>query len=405
MLTHWGDRFNHPSADLAIIGGGLIGTAVAWYAVKAGLKVAVFERAEPPLSSSSLPSGLISPLLVAPPLREKVKDNLILLNDFLVEKGEEKQLNFSGSLLLADPEDGATSERIKNQSIALLETFFQQFKEAKALQWLSSQELQREVPNLSSHIPAGVFCPQDAWINPLRLLKTLIEASLQQGVVFHFHSPVIHIIPTERSFGIETPWETFPARRVVITTGVWSRHLLKRLGVEIPLVSRRVQSYQTTQGLSLPYPLLSGVWVQSLVESAQKFKLSPSPGGFLNVQSLVESAQKASISPQVRPILLPGPEETLLVGEYLSVPGFDPLPTPEGTLLLKQSTISFYPPLEKAEIKKEFAFLGAFSLKEGPLRGPLEEIPHLYLATGYGSGGLSVAFAEARSLVSIILEE
>lgn len=383
MLTHWGDRFNHPSADLAIIGGGLIGTAVAWYAVKAGLKVAVFERAEPPLSSSSLPSGLISPLLVAPPLREKVKDNLILLNDFLVEKGEEKQLNFSGSLLLADPEDGATSERIKNQSIALLETFFQQFKEAKALQWLSSQELQREVPNLSSHIPAGVFCPQDAWINPLRLLKTLIEASLQQGVVFHFHSPVIHIIPTERSFGIETPWETFPARRVVITTGVWSRHLLKRLGVEIPLVSRRVQSYQTTQGLSLPYPLLSGVWVQSLVESAQK----------------------ASISPQVRPILLPGPEETLLVGEYLSVPGFDPLPTPEGTLLLKQSTISFYPPLEKAEIKKEFAFLGAFSLKEGPLRGPLEEIPHLYLATGYGSGGLSVAFAEARSLVSTILEE
>lgn len=385
MLTHWGDRFDHPSADLAIIGGGLIGTAVAWYAAKAGLAVTVFEKAEPSLSSSFLPSGLISPLLVDLPLREKVRDNLLLLNDFLAEREEEKRLHCSGSILLADPEDEATSKSTgeKAQSITLLEAFFQQFKEAEALQWLSSQELQQEVSNLSPRIPAGIFRPQDAWINPSWLLKALTEASLQQGVVFHFHSPVIHLIPTKRSFGIETPWETFPAGRVVITAGVWSRHLLKRLGIDIPLVSRRVQGYQTSQGLSLPCPLLSGVWVQSSVASAPK----------------------APTSPQVRPILLPSPEETLFIGEHLSAPGFDPLPTPEGTLLLKQSTASFYPPLENTEIKKECAFLGAFSLKEGPLRGPLEELPHLYLATGYGSGGLSVAFAEAHALVSTILGE
>lgn len=64
------------------------------------------------------------------------------------------------------------------------------------LDWLSRDQLGDRYPDLNLRpIVAGVHSPQDLQIQPTSLLRTLITAARQQGVQFHFGTPVIEFSP------------------------------------------------------------------------------------------------------------------------------------------------------------------------------------------------------------------
>src|SRR3989440_10266963 len=51
-----------PIVDVAIVGGGVIGCAIAYYLSKSGVDVAVFDRGEIGAEASSTATGLLAPL-------------------------------------------------------------------------------------------------------------------------------------------------------------------------------------------------------------------------------------------------------------------------------------------------------------------------------------------------------
>ena len=51
-----------PTVDVAIVGGGVIGCAIAYYLSKSGVDVAVFDRGEIGAEASSAATGLLAPL-------------------------------------------------------------------------------------------------------------------------------------------------------------------------------------------------------------------------------------------------------------------------------------------------------------------------------------------------------
>src|SRR5437588_2003460 len=57
------------SFDVAVVGGGVIGLAVAWRAAEQGLSVTVLERGEPGEGTSRLAAGMIAPIAEADPVQ------------------------------------------------------------------------------------------------------------------------------------------------------------------------------------------------------------------------------------------------------------------------------------------------------------------------------------------------
>ncbi len=56
--------------DVAVVGGGAIGLAVAWRAVQHGLRVTVLERGEPGGGTSSVAAGMLAPVSEATPVEQ-----------------------------------------------------------------------------------------------------------------------------------------------------------------------------------------------------------------------------------------------------------------------------------------------------------------------------------------------
>jgi glycine oxidase len=211
------------SFDVAVIGGGAIGLAVAWRAAQRGLRTTVLERGEPGGGTSHVAAGMIAPIAEAK-LVERSLLRLTLASArqypaFVAELAEASGVDpgylSCGTLLAARDSDEAE---------ALDRELAMRTQLGLAVRRLRASEARRLEPGLAPALRLALELPEDHAIDPRRLSVALAAAVGRAGGVVGTGSDVSEILYTGgRISGVRlSNGERIDAGQVVIAAGVWS---------------------------------------------------------------------------------------------------------------------------------------------------------------------------------------
>ena len=160
-------------ADVAIIGGGVIGCAVAYYLSKQGAKVTVIERAAVGSGASSVNSGVISMATKKPGLSlDLAMASQRLYPGLRAELGMDVEYLVLGNLIVAENETeaGFIEELAKEQSAA-----------GVPVEIVSAQRCRELNKLLEGRILSGMYCPTDAQVDPFKVTQAYARAAEKLG--------------------------------------------------------------------------------------------------------------------------------------------------------------------------------------------------------------------------------
>jgi glycine oxidase len=197
--------------DVAVVGGGVIGLAIAWRARQRGLEVLVADRGDLGAGTSRAAAGMLAPAAEADAQeRALLAQNLESARrwpSFAAELGDVTGVDVGylacGTLVVARDRDEA--EHVEREQ-AVRERL------GLAVERLLGSEARRREPALTPSLRRAIALPDDHAVEPVRVVAALVEACRRAGVHLHPRTPVDDLA-------------ALPAARVVIAAGAWSAAL------------------------------------------------------------------------------------------------------------------------------------------------------------------------------------
>ncbi len=216
-------------ADVVIVGGGIVGCSIAYHLTKIGItNVVVLERKQLTSGTTWHAAGLVGQLRASRNLTELAKYTTGLFEGLEKETGQATGFKQNGSISIALT-DGRLEELMRGASMA--KSF------GLDVQVISKDEIHQRVPHYSMEgVKGGVFLPKDGQVNPIDVTQALAAGAKSRGAKFFENAKVTGILTDKGAVtGIETAVGNIMADKVVLATGMWSRHLGRSVGVSIPL--------------------------------------------------------------------------------------------------------------------------------------------------------------------------
>ncbi len=219
--------------DVAIIGGGVVGAAIAYELSHYELRVAVVEKEqELSFGVSKANSGIIHPGTQNPP--HSLKGRLCVQGNLLVrELSEELGLDFLqvGELIVAfDEMEIGRLWQMKQEAEML---------GVPALEVVSREWLRDNEPNLSQKAVAALLAPTAGIISPYRFVYALAESATRNGVDIFTSTEVQGIVRDGAmtsdgtpSFRLQTSAGEYRSRYVVNCAGLFADDVSSMVGVD-----------------------------------------------------------------------------------------------------------------------------------------------------------------------------
>ena len=364
MGTTWD---NSRTADVIVIGGGLIGSSIALRLAQAKLRVLVFDRGEPGAEASSAAAGMIAPQGETPEpdaFFAFCAASHALYPDFVSEieelSGQEVGFRREGSLLVA----------VEEKQVAELEKlFWTQTRAGLPLERLTPADLQHKMPGLSSEIRLALGISEDYWVDNEKLTRAVIEAAQRLGVRFYAHCPAEEInVRDNRVESIQANsghagGETtlFSAGCFVLAAGCWSEGLAAQVGLALPMQPCRGQMMEFESPHELPYVVRAGIHY-----------------------------------------LVPRSARRVVVGTTAEYAGFEKTVTAEGLQSILNGAMRFAPFLKDCFFRRAWAGLRPDTADHLPVLG-YSKLQNLILATGHFRHGILLAPLTAQQISELVL--
>jgi glycine oxidase len=350
------------TADVVIIGGGIIGCSIAWRLAKAGMKVTVLDRSEPGAEASSAAAGMLAPL--GEMIEHRIFSELCVASRGLYPRfaaeieecsGHHAGYRSDGSLVVAlDETDEEELAKVHRTQTTL------GFK----LHSLTAAEVHSREAGLSPMIRSGLFIPDDHWIDNQRLMRALLVACQRTGVrieagcaVQKFHTKGDHI--ESITAGNDA---SFTAGTYILAAGSWSGEIAAELGINLPVTPCRGQMMEFEVERELPFVVRRGMHY-----------------------------------------LVPRPERRLLVGTTSEYTGFEKAVTAKGLFSLLAGAVRLAPLVNQCHFLRAWAGLRPDTADHLPILG-YGEIENLVFATGHFRNGILLAPLTAEVIADLILK-
>lgn len=235
--------------DVAVVGGGMVGSALAYGMAKAGARVALLDEGDLALRAARGNFGLVWTQSKGDGMPEYVtltRASARAWPDFAEAMaglaGRDIGYQNKGGLDFclgekAFAERAELVRRLHNQSGSM----------APATVMLDRAELRAFLPNtpLGEEVAGAAFCRDDGHVNPLYLLRGLHTGLRASGGV-HLPGPPVHgIAPVTEGFAIEREGLSLRARKVVVAAGVHTTRLAAMVGIDLPVAPVRGQNMVT----------------------------------------------------------------------------------------------------------------------------------------------------------------
>jgi len=212
--------------DVAIIGGGVVGTSIARELSRYRLRVALFEKeAELAFGVSKSNSGIIHPGTQHPPAL--LKSRLCVQGNRLTKKlAKELGIDFKevGELVVAfsDEEAKRLKELLRDgRSLGV-----------PGLKIVNRAWLKKNEPNLSGNAVAALYAPTAGIISPYRWVYDFAENAAQNGVEMRIGTKVEKIRSTGSVFEITTSKGVFSATFVINAAGLYADDVARMVGID-----------------------------------------------------------------------------------------------------------------------------------------------------------------------------
>ena len=211
--------------DVAVVGGGIIGLACAWYAARRGMSVVVLERDRLGGGASDVAAGMLAPVTEA----DFGEDALLELNlgaaerwpafaaDLEAASGLSAGFRETGALVVAaDRDDAEELHRLAELHAAL----------GLPSRWLGPRGCRALEPGLSPRVRGAIHAPRDHQADPVATVRALVGACRSAGVALCEHVEVAELVRSGGTVtGVGTATTEVAARTVVVAAGAWTSAL------------------------------------------------------------------------------------------------------------------------------------------------------------------------------------
>ncbi|WP_148252924.1 NAD(P)/FAD-dependent oxidoreductase [Aidingimonas lacisalsi] len=222
-------------SDFLIIGGGVVGMAVAYGLVRAGQRVTVLDESDDAFRASRGNAGLTwvqGKGIGMPHYAELSLDASLSWPAFAAELEARTEIDIEhecrgGVDLCFD----APEAKARQRDYAELQSSSRHLAQHFRWEYLDRQALQTCLPGLGKSIHGGTWSPHDGHCNPLHLLRALHAACRSLGMEYHAGTPVLSLSPCLNGFRAATPDTEFHAERVIVAAGLGARTLAPMLGL------------------------------------------------------------------------------------------------------------------------------------------------------------------------------
>ena len=234
--------------DILIIGGGVIGCALARKLSQYQGKVAVLEQAEDVADGASKAnSGIVHAGFDAKPGTKKAYYNV---------KGAKMYAALARELGVPYDPIGALVLGFSQEDRAALEKLYRQGLEngVEELRMIEREEILALEPNTNPAVVCALHAPTSAVVSPYEMTLALAYHAAQNGVEFIFDCPVTRVYEEHDTWHAQTPKGVFEARAVINCAGVGAADIHNMISDQpLEIIPRRGEYYLLDHTVRCPF--------------------------------------------------------------------------------------------------------------------------------------------------------
>ena len=358
------------SADVVVIGAGVVGCAVAYYLAREGVKVTLLEREAIGSGASAHATGSLSllgaefsPGASFQLARASYAEFPELVPELELATGMDLLYQRRPSLRLA----------LDDEEIDLIKGLMAWQQPHVRMRWIDAQEVRSIEPRLSPSILGAVYEDESAQLDSYRLNLALGRAAELRGANIRYREVTGLVTSGVTVTGVKTASEDIHCGMVVVAAGTWSRAFTPWLGFPVPVRPMKGER------LLLNYP---GELLPVLISSPKRGHLISRTDGLTSVGSTGGRDYD---------------QKELFWGEE-----FDRQPTETARLELLQRAIDVFPDLERAELVQQLAGSRPLSPDSKPIIGPVPGWEGVLLATGHTTKGIHLGPITGRIIADYV---
>ena len=238
--------------DVIVLGGGLMGTASAYFLARRGARVTLIDRNRIGTGATVASFGNIRRTgrhLSQLPLAHR---SLRLWGEAEKMLGRDVEFRATGHIRLIFDEDSLADMRAYARAAR---------PGGLELDELGPREIRARFPGLGPEAIAASFSPQDGSGNPRLIAPAFAEAARKLGVQIVEDAEVDTITNTGSGFLVTTSKGKFAAECLLNTAGAWGARIAAQFGEEVPL-----DAYGPQMGVTEPLPHrilpVVGIWTR-----------------------------------------------------------------------------------------------------------------------------------------------
>jgi len=354
------------TADVAIIGGGIVGSSIAYHLVAAGCKnVVVIERETSQGKGSTGKSmGGVRAQFSTPVNIQMSLYSIPFYASFEERLGYPCDYRPQGYLFCATAEKHLAYLRANYEEQVAMGL--------KNVRLVAGDEIRAMFPQLrGDDVLGGAFCSTDGFVDPYSAMTGFMAWAADHGATLMKNAAVTAIARASGGFEITTTREAVSAGNVVNCAGPWAAEIARMVGITLPVEPLRRMLVPTEPFDQFPHT------APMIVDMSNGFHFRPEARGFLLAWN--------------------DPEET---------PGFKTDFEPAFIEKILTRAADRVPMFENLAVNPKKAWAGLYEMTPDhhPILGESPEVPGFFFANGFSGHGVMHAPATGKILSDLIVK-
>ena len=371
--------------DVIIIGGGIIGSSIAWQLARRHQDVLVIEKKDTASGSAGATDGVVGYHTKKPGVQlDLAVQSIEMFRTLNEELGSDIEYGLEAG--------GMQPVEDEYQWNLLSQMAEEQRKSGVDIRMISAEEACAIEPNLNPDIYGALYSPTGGKVNPLAMTLAFARAAKKLGAEYAYNTEVTEIlIEDSRAVGVRTfdrknGAAEHRARFIVNAAGAWAGRVAALAGLDMPVRPRKGQ-------LAVTEPI--GPFLTATVQCARYNVIKFRPETIKD-QTVLKLGQSLSIEQQ----------ETggLIIGGTREFADFEEENTFEAIEAMMKRALRFFPALKDVNIIRYFSGFRPYTPDGLSLLGEVRTLPGFIMAAGHEGDGIALSPITGKLIAELIVD-